>query len=76
MILLLDFEKAHDCVNWTFLKDSIKKLGFSQEWIDWIATLYQGGKSLSLSMVKKEHNFISRKVYDKDTHWYPIFICL
>lgn len=45
VILLLDIEKAYDRVNWSFLKETMKKLGFSKNWINSTSTLYEGGKS-------------------------------
>jgi hypothetical protein len=42
VILLLDFEKAYDRVNWTFLQSAMKKQGFSGTWIKWTTTLYEG----------------------------------
>ena len=36
IILKLNFEKAYDKVNWTFLFDSFKIRGFSDKWCDWI----------------------------------------
>ncbi|MCH98242.1 RNA-directed DNA polymerase (Reverse transcriptase), partial [Trifolium medium] len=34
--LRLDISKAYDRMDWTFLKDMMIKMGFSQKWIDWI----------------------------------------
>lgn len=33
VLLLLDFEKAYDKVNWAFLQKSMRKIGFLDEWI-------------------------------------------
>jgi hypothetical protein len=41
VILLLDFEKAYDRINWTFLQSTMRKQGFSERWIKWTTSLYQ-----------------------------------
>ncbi len=33
VLLLLDFEKAYNKINWTFLQESMRKIGLSDEWI-------------------------------------------
>ena len=40
MILLLDFEKAFDSVEWEFLFLVLKKIGFGKEYIEWINMSY------------------------------------
>ncbi|GJX36489.1 cysteine-rich receptor-like protein kinase [Tanacetum coccineum] len=34
----VDFEKAFDSVNWNFLLDIIRQMGFSLKWITWISS--------------------------------------
>ena len=43
IILKLNFEKAYDKVNWTFLFDSFKIRGFSDKWCDWIMMVVTRG---------------------------------
>lgn len=57
VILLLDFEKAYDRVNWTFLEASMEKLGFSREWISWTSALYRDAESVLLVNGKKLPKF-------------------
>ena len=38
-MLLLDFEKAYDRVNWTFLKEVMAKMGFHNQWIKQVMSL-------------------------------------
>jgi mannosylglycoprotein endo-beta-mannosidase len=40
VLLLLDFEKAFDRIEWGFLFTALAKLGFSETWIRWVKTLY------------------------------------
>ncbi len=46
VLLLLDFEKAFDMIEWGFLFPALSKLGFSPKWIQWILFLYQSATSL------------------------------
>lgn len=41
VILLLDFEKAYDRINWKFLEAAMRKLGFSETWVKWTSSLYR-----------------------------------
>lgn len=36
IILKLDFEKAYDSVNWSFLLAMMKNLGFGAKWLSWV----------------------------------------
>lgn len=63
VILLLDFEKAYDRVNWQFLESAMEKLGFSAEWIKWTSALYRGASSSILANGKRLPKFpIQRSV--------------
>ncbi len=42
VLLLLDFEKAFDIIEWGFLFGALEKLGFGSTWIRWIRALYKG----------------------------------
>lgn len=53
VIMLLDFEKAYDRVNWTFLKATMRKMSFSEVWIHWTASLYRDAESSVLVNGKK-----------------------
>ena len=43
-MLKLDFEKAYDKVQWSFLKNIMIGKCFSHRWIDWVMSSVQGGK--------------------------------
>jgi len=43
VIFKIDFEKAHDKVNWTFLHQTLRMKGFSQRWCTWIQYFVKGG---------------------------------
>lgn len=36
MTLKLDINKAYDCVEWSFLKHIMEKMGFHETWISWV----------------------------------------
>jgi hypothetical protein len=40
MVMLLDFEKAYDRVEWGFLEGALTKLGFDETWVRWVRALY------------------------------------
>jgi hypothetical protein len=42
IILKLDFEKAYDKVNWSFLQRTLRMKGFSPQWCKWIERIVTG----------------------------------
>jgi hypothetical protein len=44
-MLLLDFEKAFDKIEWGFLFETLAKLGFASQWIHWVRSLYHSASS-------------------------------
>jgi hypothetical protein len=42
VLLLLDFEKAFNRIEWGFLFGALEKLRFGDTWIQWVKTLYKG----------------------------------
>ncbi|MCO5568124.1 hypothetical protein L7F22_021820 [Adiantum nelumboides] len=44
-ILLLDFKKAYDRVDWGFLEGSLSRMGFLQAWIKGVSALYRSASS-------------------------------
>ena len=49
IILLVDFEKAFDSVRWSFLKKTLNKFGFGDNFIKWIDTIYTNPESTVLN---------------------------
>jgi len=46
VLLLLDFEKAFDRIEWGFLFGTLEKFGFEDTWIRWVKALYKGASSV------------------------------
>ena len=44
-VLLLDFEKAYDIVDWGFLEETMLHMGFSDSWIRGVAAMYRTAHS-------------------------------
>ena len=44
-VLLLDFKKAYDRVDWGFLEGSLSQFGFEDQWIRGVAALYRSASS-------------------------------
>ena len=44
-VLLLDFEKAYDRVDWSFFEGTMAKMGFAENWIKGISSLYKSATS-------------------------------
>lgn len=45
VLLLLDFEKAFDRIEWGFLFTALSKLGFNDTWVKWVRALYLSAPS-------------------------------
>jgi len=45
VLLLLDFEKAFDRIEWDFIFKALTVLGFSDTWVHWVKSLYKAASS-------------------------------
>lgn len=60
-VLKLDFEKAYDKVDWNFLFDCLKFIGFCDKWLEWMkGVVTRGTVSVKLNNQIGPH-FVSRK---------------
>jgi hypothetical protein len=46
VLLLQDFEKAFNMIEWGFLFEALAKLGFYNQWIHWVCSLYHSASSV------------------------------
>ena len=53
VVLLLDFEKAYDRVDWDFLQGTMLRFGFEDSWIKGVAALYSTATSRIPSRAKR-----------------------
>jgi len=68
-MLLLDFEKAFDRIEWGFLFEALAKLGFASQWIHWVRSLYHSATSaIKLNGVAGGSFPLARSV----RHGYPL----
>ena len=51
MIVLLDFEKSYDRVDWNFLEGIMLRFGFHTQWINMVSMLYRNAFSKVLLAV-------------------------
>jgi retron-type reverse transcriptase len=60
LFIKLDISRAFDSINWAYLLDVLKALGFSQRWRDWIA-LILGSSSSKIIINGEQTNRINHK---------------
>ncbi len=66
VMLLFYFEKIYDRINSTFLQESMRKLSFSNQWIQWTTTLYEEAKTSMVVNGQKGKYFKWREQFVKD----------
>jgi hypothetical protein len=63
VLLLLNFEKAFDKIEWGFFFTALSKLGFSPKWIKWVSSLYWlASSSVKVNRESGEDFKLSRSV--------------
>jgi hypothetical protein len=61
VILKLDFEKAYDKVNWSFVQQTLRMKGFSPIWCKWIEEVVSRGSVGIKVNEATDNNFQTRK---------------
>jgi hypothetical protein len=56
-MLLLDFEKAYDRVNWTFLRQAMERMGFHLTWINQVMSLNENASASVVVNGEQSKNF-------------------
>ena len=44
-IVLLDFDKAYDRIDWQFLEHTLLRMGFTEQWVGWVLALYSSASA-------------------------------
>jgi retron-type reverse transcriptase len=60
LFIKLDISRAFDSINWAYLLDVLRALGFSQRWRDWI-TIILGSSSSKIIINREQTNIINHK---------------
>jgi hypothetical protein len=76
VILKIDFEKAYDKVKWSFLQQTLRMKGFSDEWRTLIHSFVSGGSVAIKVNDDTEFYFWTKKGYDKAIHYHPCYFTL
>jgi hypothetical protein len=67
LILKVDFEKAYDLVEWSFLEYMLRRFGFCNKWIEWIrACVFSGNMSVLVNGCPTEEINIQRGLKQGD----------
>ena len=59
LLLLIDFQKAFDSVEWSFLYESLKMFNFGENFLRWVKTFYNNIQSCSKLCYKFSTVFLS-----------------
>ena len=63
LLLFLDFEKAFDSLEWNFIQNTLKKIGFGEKFLKWINILYTKPiATVKINSFLSEHVNIKRGV--------------
>ena len=60
-MLLLDFEKAYDRVNWTFLRETMIAMGFHNKWINQVMALYSNASAAVIVNGEQSKTFLLQR---------------
>lgn len=64
MMVKLDFEKAHDCVSWNFLRYLLRRMGFGDKWINVMeALIFNSPMSILANGSLTKDFWVSRRFY-------------
>ena len=67
LIFKVDFEKAYDSINWRYLCNIIKSMGFGEKWCSWIDACLKSS-SISVVMGPRQSNLVWNIVLGKVIH--------
>lgn len=67
LILKVDFEKAYDSVDWSFLEYMMKRVGMCDKWVRWMkACVFEGNMSILVNGCPTEEINVQRGLKQGD----------
>lgn len=70
ILFKVDFEKAYDNINWSFLYNVLLKKGFSNKWNDWIFSIITSGKVNSRTQIGLQQLEFGKTPFGRcNGHW-------
>jgi hypothetical protein len=80
VIFKIDFEKAYDKVNWSFLQQTLRTKGFAPKWCRWILSMVTCGSvgikiMMKLGLISKPKEDSNRVILCHQTYLTSLPIC-
>ncbi|GKE54423.1 reverse transcriptase domain, reverse transcriptase zinc-binding domain protein [Tanacetum coccineum] len=66
LVFKVDFEKAYDSINWRFLDDIMKRMGFGSKWCKWVRNCLAASTSILVNGSPTEEFVLERGVRQRD----------
>ena len=74
ILILIDFEKAFDSVEWDFLFKCLEAFNFGSDFLHWIKTFYTNVQSCIMNNGTASNYFHANEVFGREIHSPLIFL--